>query len=86
MHDVRRYHVAALLPNGLVLVAGGVDSNGAEDVLLSSAELYDPKTGAFSTTGPMETGREFFTATTLGNGDVLVVGGSSQASAELYRP
>jgi hypothetical protein len=34
----------------------------------------------------METGREFFTATTLGNGVGGVVGGSSQASAELYRP
>src|SRR5437016_13655333 len=34
----REFHTATLLPNGKVLVAGGVDSSG----FLASAELYDP--------------------------------------------
>ncbi len=37
----RAYHTAALLPNGKVLIAGGI--NGlAVNGCLSSAELYDP--------------------------------------------
>src|SRR6266705_345561 len=40
----RGLHTATLLPNGKVLVAGGV--NGS--VLLASAELYDPASGTWS--------------------------------------
>jgi len=77
---VARYaHTATLLPNGMVLVAGGTDS---------SAELYDSFTGSFSSTGGMEIGRWGHTATLLQNGTVLVAGGGYfpvLATAELYK-
>ena len=63
---------ATLLPNGLVLVAGGQTSSGYP---MSSAELYDPATGMFTATGSMTTPRVFQTATLLPNGQVLMAGG-----------
>jgi N-acetylneuraminic acid mutarotase len=82
---------ATLLYNGKVLVAGGTDIGKPVDPL-TSAELYDPSTGAWSPTGSMKTGRAFPTATLLANGKVLVAGGVISSSgtlgksAELYDP
>src|SRR6185369_3066804 len=72
---------------GKVLVAGGSSSSGQ----LSSAELYDPDTGSWSSTGSIATGRGYHTATLLSSGKVLVTGGldnnfTSLSSAELYDP
>jgi hypothetical protein len=86
MIEGRHSHTALQLPNGKVLVAGGVGF----DALLSRAELYDQSSGAWSRTGSMKNARNFHTATLLANGKVLVAGGYSendaQASAELYNP
>ena len=65
-------HTATLLPNGKVLVAGGV---GINELVLASAELYDPASGTWTATGSLGTAREFHTATLLPNGNVLVAGG-----------
>ena len=65
-------YTATLLPNGMVLVAGGFDSNNN---VLASAELYDPATGSWSATGGLNTARADHTATLLPNGMVLVAGG-----------
>jgi hypothetical protein len=89
--NVARYnHTATLLPNGEVLVTGGIGVNGAY-ASLASAELYDPKQGKWALTGSMTAGRTSFTATLLKNGEVLVAGGSDYeiscyATAELYNP
>ena len=91
MLEARYDHTATLLPNGMVLVAGGARTNGAG---LASSELYDPVTGTWTTTGNMSAPRVYHTATLLANGKVLVAGsfvGSSEgvialASAELYDP
>ena len=56
---------------------------------LSSAELYDPVTGSWSSTGSLGTARANHTATLLPSGKVLVAGGenlSDLSSAELYDP
>jgi hypothetical protein len=59
---------------------------------IASAELYDPGTGAFNSTGSMTAGRDYHGAALLRNGQVLVVGGydltdeTILASAELYDP
>lgn len=78
---------ATLLPNGMVLVAGGQNSSG----VLSSAETYNPATGTWAATGNnMTTARWGQTATLLPNGLVLLTGGDNSsgplATAELYNP
>jgi hypothetical protein len=52
MTALRSVHTATLLPDGRVLVAGGDDGGWISGNFLASAELYDPKTGTFSPTGP----------------------------------
>ncbi len=93
MHDARYAHTATLLANGTVLVTGGIDvlPNQAMNQMLTSAEIYDPKSGSFTTTGSMGTGRSFHAATLVGDASVLVVGGLDQngdplLGAELYSP
>src|SRR5438046_172908 len=87
LNTARDIHTATLLPNGLVLVAGGLNTGSVES---RSAELYDPATGTWTATGSLNDGRFYFTATLLLNGKVLVAGGDSisgeRASTELYDP
>ncbi len=86
LHTARENHTATLLPDGRVLVAGGCGDDYCNTVL-SSAEIYDPATGTWSTTGSMAAARVHFTATLLPSGKVLAVGGFyATASAELYDP
>jgi uncharacterized protein (TIGR03437 family) len=68
---------------------------------LASAEIYDPATSGFSTTGSLASVRQNHTATLLNNGQVLITGGmaftggcfnfvgsstNGMSSAELYTP
>jgi hypothetical protein len=65
-------------------LAWTTDSTGA---CLASAELYNQSIGTFTTTGSIKTTREFFTATLLNNGQVLIAAGAARlSSAELYNP
>jgi len=82
----REFHTATLLPNGKVLIAGGLSFGQGPQTVWASAELYDPPTGTFMLTGDMTTPRANHTATLLPDGKVLLAGGSLQASAELYDP
>jgi N-acetylneuraminic acid mutarotase len=86
MTTARVYCAATMLPSGKVLVTGGQRLNTKSITTLASAELYDPGTGSWSTTGKMALARVDHTATLLQNGKVLVAGGSSNLSAELYDP
>ncbi len=89
----RSGHTATLLPNGKVLVAGGVGSGSTS---LASAELYDPATSTWAVTGTLSTGRNSHTASLLLNGTVLVAGGQINgdggngtqtiSSSEVYTP
>uniref|UniRef100_UPI00406A3797 kelch repeat-containing protein n=1 Tax=Archangium gephyra TaxID=48 RepID=UPI00406A3797 len=92
MTQTRHGHTATLLPNGKVLVSGGVVDDdiwepGGDDSY-KTAEVYDPATGTWSPTGSMAEGRANHTATLLPGGKVLVVGGSrgDHPTAELYDP
>jgi hypothetical protein len=89
LKGARSLHTATLLPDGRVLVAGGAGITCTYSCVIATAELYDPATGAWSSTASMSTPRQGHTATLLQNGKVLVVGGYGTdylASAELYDP
>jgi galactose oxidase-like protein len=85
MNQGRFGHTATLLPNGQVLVTGGVSLYGP-----ATAELYDPATGSWAATGHMLKARIAYTATLLLDGRVLVAGGlgddNALAAAEIYDP
>src|SRR5207247_8356536 len=84
--------------NGKVMIAAGFDYDYNS---LNRAELYDPATGKWISTGSLNTSRVYHTATLLTDGKVLVVGGfdaegskhapsfevtQAFSSAELYDP
>jgi Galactose oxidase, central domain len=87
--EAREFHTATLLPNGKVLVAGGI-FRGGYTYLAYSAQLYDPINGTWTLGGP--SGFYGHTATLLANGKVLIVGGTGiqgsgpYSSAILYDP
>jgi hypothetical protein len=97
--NVRRFiHVAALLPSGQVLIAGGRPFDATTLVeATATAEIYDPGAGTFTPTGSMGSRRAFPAAVSLASGKVLVAGGGNEqfagqpffdaiATAELYDP
>jgi hypothetical protein len=86
MTTQRAAHTATLLPDGKVLVAGGFASG---ENSLASAEVFDPTTSTFASTGNMNATRAGHTATLLPDGKVLIAGGYNGdylASAEVYDP
>lgn len=85
MAEARAGHTATLLPNGRVLIAGGLPEHIDSGGILATAELYDPFTRTFSPTGTMSTVRSSHTATLLSDGTVLVAGGDVP-TAEIYSP
>jgi hypothetical protein len=82
-------HSATRLLDGRVLIVGGSRFNHPVSAL-ATAELFDPATGMFASTGSMAQARQNHTATLLEDGRVLVCGGYAdnfaQHSAELYDP
>ncbi len=97
--EPRMTHRSVRLPDGRVLVAGGVTTGG---VVLASCEIYDPATNTFVPTGTMNAPRSAHALTLLPNARVLASGGfadwqspatqfvallnGAQRSAELYDP
>jgi len=89
----RVFHTATLLPNGKVLIAGGVSQDSTSESL-DSAELFDPATEQFTETGRLNTRRLYHSATLLADErGVLIVGGNHRTqgvdencerSAEIY--
>lgn len=90
-------HTLTLLPGGRVLAIGG-STPGGEEVAVGgqtvtpdpSVEIYDPQADAWTPAGDLSTPRFEHTATDLGGGRVLVVGGTGPggvlSSAEIYDP
>src|SRR5215475_2968521 len=77
----RAFHTATLLPNGKVLIAGGVALGIVPSTKWASAELYDPSAGTFTPTGDMTGPRQWHTATLLPTGQVLIAGGGLNGRA-----
>ena len=90
LQTARAGAVAATLPDGQVLIAGGGDSSGDA---FQSAELFNPASDTFSAlpasgTTELQTARAEAVAAALPDGQVLITGGFNlagmQQSAELY--
>ena len=94
-------HSMTTLADGRVLVAGGTSAGtgtagGGQTIRPeSSAEIFDPRTGTWTATPAMSTGRFEHTATALADGKVLMVGGqgpgeggrlTALVTAELFDP
>jgi hypothetical protein len=79
MIGARARHTATLLPDGRVLVVGGLSvalrQGGLWPDQPTGAEIYDPKANRWSATAPMALYRLDQTATLLNDGRVLVAGG-----------
>jgi hypothetical protein len=93
MAEVRSGHTATLLNNNKVLITGGASAGAGPPYFAdgsNTAEIYDPLTKVFTTTGSMVTARVQQTATLLADGKVLIAGGAPSsnptAAAELYDP
>ena len=89
LSERRASHSATLLPNGKVVIIGGMQRNG---VFFDSAEIFDPETNKFTVLkSKMSMARVGHTATLLPDGKILIVGGWSkgnapEATAEMYDP
>ena len=74
MKDKRGGFSMTLLPDGQVLVAGGVAESGWE---LKTAELFDPRSETWRVAAPLNVARRNHRTALLPDGSVLVLGGSS---------
>ena len=84
MTKKRCLHTATTLPDGKVLLTGGVNFNSSD-----STEMYDPKTNTFVAGPTMVYERAGHFAVLLNNGVVLLGGGSmsdARLTTELYHP
>src|SRR5207245_3235626 len=79
MIESRTRHTATLMPDGRVLVVGGLtvtpQDGGLFPSQLTRAEIYDPAADRWSMTAPMGAHRLGQIATLLPDGRVLVAGG-----------
>ncbi|HEX6867487.1 MAG TPA: kelch repeat-containing protein [Candidatus Limnocylindrales bacterium] len=89
----RTKHSATLLADGRVLIIGGsdeADPYGNVNHALRQAEMFDPKTLAFTRVASLVTERSRHSATLLTDGRVLVAGGSNEfgspLSTEIFDP
>jgi N-acetylneuraminic acid mutarotase len=90
LNIARSDFTATSLQNGMVMIAGGINSAGAVE---KSVELYDPVNNKWVRTGDMKTARRGHAATLLRDGRVLITGGydgttatSALNKAETYDP
>ena len=95
MTTARESHTATLLKDGNVLITGGHKGRRAAITIYSSAEIYNPASATFSSTGNLTVRRHKHGATLLADGRVLIVGGSDERdgrdgsayrNVEVYNP
>jgi hypothetical protein len=76
------------LPDGTVLVAGGVPNTGNTTPAQQTAEIFYPSFGAFAPTGSLTLGREYSHDSILNNGNPFIAGGddgvTTTATTEIY--
>ena len=81
MASKRGGHSATLLPDGTVLIVGGVfGGSGGSPSFTSTTERFDPATGLFTPEAAVSLGVGYHGASVLGSGDVLISGGFANTS------
>jgi Kelch motif len=90
MHHRRRFHAATLLEDGRVLVTGGESRSTSGELIVNSAEIYDPTTERWRMAPRFTFARAFFQATRLLDGRVAITGGFDDGlrigQVEIYDP
>lgn len=99
MSNSRVFQSSVSLPDGKVLIAGGsiaVFDGVLSQTSVATVDLYDPSTEQFDPAVPMISPRDFFVATLLTSGKVLLPGGritgptgigtAALETAEIYTP
>lgn len=82
LRDPRSAAESTLLADGRVLIVGGAAGAPGAVEPLASAEIFDPATGVFTSTGPMAEARYKHAALRLPDGRVLVIAGSDARDRE----
>ena len=90
LNVAREGAIAVVLPNGKVLVTGGM-MRAPGTTYLSSAEIYDPATGLFTYVNSMPQARGSATGALMADGRVFIAGGYNgtnghMKSAVIYNP
>jgi N-acetylneuraminic acid mutarotase len=78
LSSTRYQHASVTLPDGKVLILGGISSSA-----LNTVELYDPALNTWTVKSPMSVARSVLSAVLLSDGNVLVTSGTT---SELYNP
>lgn len=81
MKETRAYPAAALLPDGRVLVAGGLGETGR----LATSEIYDPATDRWTAGPKLSRAYDHLRLVQLPGGDVLAVGSRFSEAANGYQ-
>lgn len=89
----RESHTATLLKDGQVLITGGHRGRRSAIEIYRSAEIYNPQNGGFTAVADLTVKRHKHDAVLLGDGRVLIVGGSDErdsrgayTNVEIYNP
>ncbi|MEK2646228.1 kelch repeat-containing protein [Bdellovibrio sp. BCCA] len=76
----RAFHAALLLPNGKVLVVGGISVLDGQTV--ASMEIYDSTTNTWSAGAPLDTPLSLSAINLLPSGEVVLTGGTASSIFE----
>ena len=90
-------HAATTLPDGRILLSGGVRDGQivfgtGSPLYAATSDIFDPTTNSFSPTGPMQIPRAIHTQDVLTDGTVIAIGGAGGAlvvslpSTEIFDP
>ena len=76
-------HTTTLLPDGMVLATGGIDSGRDDGSALAVTQFFDPRAGSWTSGQPMLEARYSGAAVMLNDGRVLVIGGVGRNGSAL---
>lgn len=94
----RAFHTATPLPDGRILLVGGISSETAASncapagsncrnlAATDTADIYDPRTGRVFAAGSLSRPRAFHAAAALADGRVVIVGGSGSGKLNTLAP